>query len=442
MEAEHLILLTAGFPFGDGEPFLEAEIPHLANCFPKITIIAAANSTLPMRPLPTNVTVISFTVDVSPTLHSNTAYLAILSYFEELFRNFWTYRIIPRRSAFLQMLAVWKEALPLAELLDSTIQNSGIPPARTTLYSYWLTSMAVAAALVKKASPELRAVSRTHGWDLYFERIGTGYLPLRPFLLRTLDRVYCCSGQGAAYFDRKMGFHHSSKIEVRYLGSRGMSLPRSRQVHRTEPFRIVSCAWLVALKRIDLLVDALAVLAARPDLPEIEWCHLGGGPLEDEIRQQISRVRSSTSNVDFRLLGNFNNTQVLEFYQSTPVDLFVGVSKWEGLPVSMMEAASFGIPIIATNVGGVSEIVIHGDNGYLLPSNPTAPLIADGLEGFIRLSDGQRDAMGWRSRAVWERHFDANTVFEDFAMEIKGVSDSRRTLPDCGAAFPKSSFAK
>jgi colanic acid/amylovoran biosynthesis glycosyltransferase len=66
-----------------------------------------------------------------------------------------------------------------------------------------------------------------------------------------------------------------------------------------------------------------------------------------------------------------SNEEVIHFYKKEKPSLFINVSSSEGIPVSIMEAFSFGIPVIATNVGGTHEIVIDNYNGILLKENPT-----------------------------------------------------------------------
>lgn len=63
-----------------------------------------------------------------------------------------------------------------------------------------------------------------------------------------------------------------------------------------------------------------------------------------------------------------SHDQVMNYYKEHHFDVFINMSTNEGVPVSIMEAASFGIPIIATNVGGTSEIV-QPSVGMLLSSN-------------------------------------------------------------------------
>ena len=283
------------------------------------------------------------------------------------------------------------------------------------VYSYWLSSLAVSAARMKWKFPSLKVVSRAHGWDLYFERNEANYLPLRPLLLRKLDRVYPVSGQGATYLDEKLGRQFSNKIEVRYLAVNS-PISTSRQItKRGSTIRIVSCARMVALKRIELIVDALAILNMQSDLPLIEWCHLGDGPEELKITNRVGQMLSVEGCVAVKLLGNLTNTQVLDFYASHTVDLFISSSQWEGLPVSMMEAASYSIPVIGTDVGGVSEIVL---DGFLLSANPEPAEIANAIRSYVLMSPADREALSRRSKNVWEQKFNAQTVFSDWAEEL------------------------
>ena len=76
------------------------------------------------------------------------------------------------------------------------------------------------------------------------------------------------------------------------------------------------------------------------------------------------------------IYGAFSNREVFDFYKSHPVDFLINVSNNEGIPVSIMEAHSFSIPVVATNVGGTSEIV-NEENGILLPADPDTGELAN-----------------------------------------------------------------
>ena len=70
---------------------------------------------------------------------------------------------------------------------------------------------------------------------------------------------------------------------------------------------------------------------------------------------------------------------VISFYQDNRIDLFVSLSESEGLPVSMMEAMNHGIPVVSKDVGGVREIVIDGETGFIVPKESSLEEIAKSI---------------------------------------------------------------
>jgi glycosyltransferase involved in cell wall biosynthesis len=65
-------------------------------------------------------------------------------------------------------------------------------------------------------------------------------------------------------------------------------------------------------------------------------------------------------------MGDLDTDDVYHFYEDNRIDVFVNASRSEGAPVSIMEAMSFHIPVVAPKVGGIGEMVDHGVNGFLL----------------------------------------------------------------------------
>jgi glycosyltransferase involved in cell wall biosynthesis len=82
--------------------------------------------------------------------------------------------------------------------------------------------------------------------------------------------------------------------------------------------------------------------------------------------------------VAWELRGTVENTAVREFYATEPVSAFLSLSRAEGVPISMMEAQSVGIPVVALRVGGVPEIVTE-DSGILLSPDADVSAVADAL---------------------------------------------------------------
>ena len=67
----------------------------------------------------------------------------------------------------------------------------------------------------------------------------------------------------------------------------------------------------------------------------------------------------SSYDIDLHLFGHLDNNEIFNMYKNNSYDYFITLSESEGLPVSIMEAISCGIPVIATAVGGITEIVIN-----------------------------------------------------------------------------------
>lgn len=119
-----------------------------------------------------------------------------------------------------------------------------------------------------------------------------------------------------------------------------------------------------------VLLDAMALLIKR--LPNAVLVIVGDGDLRADLEQQASEI-DVTSSVFF--LGE--RSDVHRLLQA--LDVFVLSSETEGLSLTLLEAAAAGLPIVATDVGGNSEVVVDGDTGILVePNNPQT--LAEAME--------------------------------------------------------------
>ena len=84
-------------------------------------------------------------------------------------------------------------------------------------------------------------------------------------------------------------------------------------------------------------------------------------------------------------MGYVPNVEIMQFMEESNVDVFINLSTSEGVPVSIMEAQSYGIPVIATNVGGTGEI-IDKDNGILLSHAPHSKMLSLLWKKYINLT--------------------------------------------------------
>ncbi|WP_147303248.1 glycosyltransferase [Microbacterium bovistercoris] len=240
-------------------------------------------------------------------------------------------------------------------------------------------------------------VTRTHGYDLYEERMSSGYLPFRPFMYRRADRVLTISEDGSQYLRRNYR-QSRGKIALSRLGVYG---PERAPRHPSNPFwTIVSCSSVSELKRVGLILEAVCLLSDLEGARPVRWVHFGGGPLLAEIQEA---VRGAPEGVTIELRGHVDNADVLDFYARERVDVFVNASTTEGVPVSIMEAISYGIPTVATAVGGTPEIVgPQLRTGELLGADPSPKEIAESLLAVLNADEGT-----YTPRELWEREYDA-----------------------------------
>ena len=96
------------------------------------------------------------------------------------------------------------------------------------------------------------------------------------------------------------------------------------------------------------------------------------------------------------------------------MDLFINVSEYEGIPVSIMEAISAGIPVIATDVGGTSEI-IDEKFGKLIPKDFKVEYLAEIITKFHFKSFEEKNEMRNSARLFWNEKFNAEKNYNEFA---------------------------
>ena len=80
----------------------------------------------------------------------------------------------------------------------------------------------------------------------------------------------------------------------------------------------------------------------------------------NEIRQ-LAQEKLPIVGITYDLKSEILNEEVIRFYQQNHVDLFLLTSEYEGIPVAIMEAMAAGIPVMATNAGGIAETPLAGD---------------------------------------------------------------------------------
>ena len=413
-----LSLFTGSYPYEAAaeHTFLDPEMIHLRASFEQIIIVPGLLQG-EKRPLPGGVEVEErFAADWA-------AYYQPLKAVVDALRSglFWR-EILKRPLTLLQpralKKAMWWAASSafICRWVCQYVKDRPIDPERTVFYTYWLDHLTLGIGLAKTQYPELKLVSRAHNYDLYERCQKPPYFPYRARSLADIDRFYAISADGrdhiAARYPQEGAVYQVSRLGVRDPGF------KSRH-SEDGAYRILSCSFMVPFKRLDLLYHSLEQLArSRPEWC-FEWHHIGGGPLLAEIK---TLVEAAPQNLSCHLEGQMPNEAVMAYYRDNPVDVFVNVSFSEGIPVSIMEAQSCGIPVVATAVGGTPEIVSE-ETGVLLPENPTPEAVAAAVWEVV----GDREAALKRREGSfenWQSRYNADENFQQFAKEILSLIKS------------------
>lgn len=274
-------------------------------------------------------------------------------------------------------------------------------------YSFWGEEEAFCLAFLKRTGKIDNLFIRLRGWDLYEERRENNYIPFQRFISKQASLISLQTKEAYNYFLKKHPFLFS-KIILNHQGvyDNGENPSQAEKSY----FRIVSCSNLVPLKRVDQLVNILQKVKH-----ETQWFHFGDGPEMDKI---VKLTHSLPKNIKCFLPGRLKNVDIIKFYKTEPVDLFIHLSSTEGgVPLALQEAASFGIPMIGTNIGGISEIIINEKTGLLVSKNFNSLEIVNFINNFSN-SNFAKHENRIKIKEFWKSNFNAVDNYRLLAQQI------------------------
>jgi colanic acid/amylovoran biosynthesis glycosyltransferase len=195
----------------------------------------------------------------------------------------------------------------------------------------------------------------------------------------------------------------------------GVELPKQRAAKGAPNLlRVLSVSSCIQIKRIDRIIDALGLAAQRQTGLRVHWTHIGDGPLRRALEARAAATLPPAA-VDFAFLGQLPSSGVHAFLAHTRIDLFVNSSESEGIPVSIMEAMSYGIPVVAPDVGGIAELVTS-ESGFLISGRAEPREIAAAMCH----SREHLSRLGTAARTFIEQHYNASETYPSFVAEVLG----------------------
>lgn len=408
----NLFLFSDNYPYGTGETFLANEIPYLSEAYDHVFVsplwingnrrqtpfanVTIEDPILDFNPKKKTKLLMSGVFNTSPIINIHKELRVSNSIKDSVNCSFWK-----------KCWNTTTSVLLTRSILSSPTFNNTVKRMTPDdlCYFYWGNTTANALPFVKKSTPGFpKCVSRLHGSDLYHE--ANGFIPYRNQLFDNLNMICTISQHGANYIE-KLYPQTRNKTQVSRLGSGDYG---TQQYFRNDVFRILTCSNIVRIKRLDLLAKALCLI----DEKKVSWTHIGDGPLKEQVID-ITKTFGSNIHVDFK--GVMKNSDLLEFIKSSSFDVFINTSFSEGIPVSIMEAISFGIPVIATNVGGTSEIV-DKNTGILIPKDITPEQLKNTILDFAKLNDDEIQQLRASTRKEWEDHWNMDNNYRRFTETI------------------------
>ena len=159
-----------------------------------------------------------------------------------------------------------------------------------------------------------------------------------------------------------------------------------------------------------------------PDFPQIKVLVVGDGTLRPVLEAQVTEMGLSEQVL---FVGTRKDIPVI----LAALDLFILPSLWEGFSLAILEALAMGTPVIATAVGGASEVICSGHDGLLIPPGEESSLVAAVREAI--LDPRKYREMGRKGKETVGRQFTVAqhlTRLQDLYLEVlaqKGLSPVR-----------------
>jgi N-acetyl-alpha-D-glucosaminyl L-malate synthase BshA len=304
--------------------------------------------------------------------------------------------------------------LAITSALLDVHRSSGLD----VLHAHYALPHAVSAILGRLAAgddprrPAPRVVTTLHGTDITIVGSDPSYAPLTHFVIRASDAVttvseslraatlkhFCDSDAKPCSIEVIPNFVDTQRFRPRAPGQRSAGPPHAVHVSNFRP-----------VKRVPWLVEAFA-LASRGTQARLTL--IGDGPDQAAARE---RARELELGCRVRFLGERDAMPEL----LSDADLFLLASREESFGLSALEAMSCGTPVVATNVGGLPEVVDHGLTGLLAPVDDMAAYASHVRE--LLLDPARCLAMGAAARTAAVERFEQDRIvrlYEDLYRRV------------------------
>ena len=388
-----IVYLTSKFPYGKSESWITAELNSLINQGNKIIIIPVFDGikivnkdALQLAPYVRKEPLLSWLIFMQVlhiSLRSPKTIVRILSDVVKQSRSF---------LAVIKNMAV----IPKSIFLSSQLKNEKI----NHIHALSTTTVATMAHILSQIL-EVPWSFTLHSSSILLPN----YRRTIEFFANSASQCRTVSKITAEDLLNYLGDDYAHKVKSVHLGVNINNVDKGKIKKTLDKFIVVSPAELkshkghvYALRAINIMIDE--------GVKNFKWIFYGEGPLKTELMEAIIEQNLT----EFcSLPGRIDHKELLNSYSRGEVDLVVSSSIsigdiFEGIPVSLMEAMSYGIPVVATDCGSTRELV-DGVSGLLVPQKDSSAL-AKAINSLIK-SEVYRKSIGEGGRIKIIKEFDS-----------------------------------
>lgn len=238
--------------------------------------------------------------------------------------------------------------------------------------SHWIIPQGFTGALVRRLTKIKKHIVTIHAGDISLLK----WLPFKKqifaFIIKNSDFLVFVSQDGKDRLEKivrpDLAEEFERKTKIIPMGVYIKNFQRNNNRHHAKNLLFVGR--LVEKKGVEYLLRSIPLI--RNQIPDIKLTIVGDGPLRENLKI-LAKELAITDSVNF--VGFKTGQEKINYFVSSSILVVPSIQTKngdvEGLPVVIMEAMAAGKPIVASNVGGVSEIVRENENGFLVkPESP------------------------------------------------------------------------
>lgn len=350
-----IIVFTYAYPTGNLEDtFIKFELSKLSENFEKIEIIPLKNFD---RVVKLNKENIEVNLELSKKLNIKNI---ILFFFSKTIFSFNFYKEIKKnlfkKNFFIKLKMIIMEITQSEIVFNWILKNKIKDHEKQIFYSFWSNFILLTFQKLKEVK-DIKTISRTLGSDLNGFIKNDSYVPFIDTKFTTLNKIILL---GDYQKNKLKKFNLNNQIEIAPLGVFPQSKNNDNKIFLNEPITFVSCGNLIEIKNNLLMIDFLKKFSEMTN-KKVRYIMIGKGILKKKILKKIKNY----NNIIFEYHEYVDN--FVNLLKKNKVHFFLNFSSQEGMPFTVMESMSCGIPTIASNIPPNEYLVRN--NGFLFDLN-------------------------------------------------------------------------